>query len=306
MTFDLGVNITLDPKLAARDCAAVAKIAGPGTWVRTSQEPPWGSVTARLGPFRKACDDNGLKLMQCAQTIGHKQPRHQADLDDYAEFVAECAAMADATSGGNEINGFGSNETPDPVAAAATFVAVVETRDRLAPRRQLMTPSMCPAGGPIGSSYVEPLLFFSKMVEAERSILAAKKLWLDWHGYCDGRYNPNYVATWNTVHRTRDLHAYVAGLGFPDLHVSWSEMGTQTGPPGWAQRVDEATQALRFNQQLLEARAQRKAGGKFAPLVWYTIRDSQPNGPTDWPACAGLLRLDGSERPVAAAFRTAA
>lgn len=304
MSFSLGVNITLDPKRAAVDCA-LAKSLG-AHWVRTSQEPPWGSVDDRLGPFRKACDDNGLLLMQVIQPAGHRQPRTQADLDAWGEVGAENAVMADAMSGGNEVNGYGSNELPDPAAAATAFLAVVEARDKLARGRRLMTPSMCPASGPIGSGYVEPLLFLEKMFAAQPALLQSAKTWIDWHGYCDGRYDPSTAETWNMCWRTRALAADLVTLGSRDLHISWSEFGTATGPSGFSARVSEAVQALRLQQQLNEARSQRKAGVEFGPLIVYRLRDSTPADLSDWPSQAGLVRVDGSTKPAGQVFQSLA
>lgn len=298
----LGVNITLDPNRAAVDCAAAAKLGA--KVVRTSQEQGWGSVDARLGPFRKACDDNGLELMQCAQTAGHVQPTSQHDLDAYGEFVAECAEMADQTSSGNEINGFGSRERPDPRKAAVTTAAVIDARDRLAPKRVLLMPSMCPASGPIGSTYVEPLVFLSAMVAAEPRIARAMRV--DWHGYCDGRYDPSTRQTWNQCWRTRAVQQWLATIGSPHRRIIWSEWGTATGPAGWPQRISTATQVLRFNQQIAEAHSQVDAGVHLTDLVWYCLRDRNAVGPDDWPAFAGLLDIRGNEKPVAGAFRAAA
>lgn len=303
MTRDLGFNISNSRANAASDCALAASLGATG--VRVSQEEGWGSPADLLGPYRKACDDHGLWLMQCCQPIGHVQPRTQKRLDEYGAFTAESSTIADYTSADNEWNGYGSNETPDPVACAQTMLACLGWRDSHAPGRMLMTGSICPASGPLGARYVEPLLFVTTMFDAEPSILDARHLLHDWHGYCDSRYPATTRATWNTADRTGALQAQLKKRHHGREKVSWSEFGSATGPPGWVQRVDEPTQALRFDQYIEEMVALEGRGVRFGPSAWYQLRDRKPQSSTDWPACCGMVRLDGSLKPVAARFTAA-
>lgn len=290
-------NISNSPANAARDCAAVAKLGGDG--VRVSLEEGWGTPSAMLGPYRRACDDNGLWLMECAQPTGHLIPRTQKRLDGYGVFCGECASIADYTSSANEFNGYGCNETPDPKATAQMVLAVIAH----APKgRQLLTPSVQPASGGLGSRYVEPLLWMLTMLDVDHSILTSG-MWIDWHGYCDGRYNPNTAQTWNTAYRTRLLAKKLAHRGFPNQIVTWSECGTATGPSGWAQRVSESDQALRLTQLIAERTSQEAAGVHHGPTVLYDLRDYHAANDSDWPACAGAYRLDGTAKAEAATFK---
>lgn len=296
----LGVNITLTPANAAADVAAAAALGA--KVVRTSQEQGWGEISTLLGPYRKACDDHGIQLFETVQAKGHVQPRSQRDLDAYGQLCAEAAAIADWTSTGNEINGFGSNELPDPKAAAACWTACVEARDKLAPHRWLYTPSMEPGGEPIGKTPVEPLTFLQAMLIRAQPTLSRPHIGVDWHGYDDGRHDPAGHDFWNQCWRTRAVQAWLASVGEPELPIAWSEWGTATGPSGNVQAISPAMQVQRFTEQLHEAHQQTKAGVHHGPVIWYQLRDRTPSNDRDWTACCGLLDVHGARNPVGTAF----
>lgn len=301
----LGVNITLTPGQAAADVAAAAALGA--KVVRTSQEQGWGDIATLLGPYRKACDDHGILLFETDQPHGHVQPRSQADIDAYAAHVAEAASIADYTSSGNEINGYGSNETPDPHAAAAAWIACVEARAKLAPHRWLYTPSMEPGSGPLGKSPVEPLLFLETMLTAAPATLKHhRQIGVDWHAYCDGRTDPSSPQVWNQCWRTRAVAEMLAGLSDQAHPIAWSEWGTATGPSGNVQAITAAEQAVRFVEQLHEARAQMRSGVHHGPGIWYQLRDGTPTNDRDWTSACGLLDVHGARKPVGTAFAVAA
>lgn len=296
----LFTNISNSPSQAAADCAAVAKLGGRG--VRISIEQGWGDLSKLLAPYRAACNDHGLILMECDQPVGHVQPRSQKDQDAYGEHVAEACSICDQVSADNEWNGYGANEIPNPKACADTMLACIEARDRLAPGRTLLSGSTCPAGGKLGDQYVEPITFVRALLTAQPTIVRARNFQWDWHAYCDGRYVPSTPQTWDQCWNTRNLQKLLASFGAPDMKIVWSEFGTQTGPAGWVQKVSPATQALRLEQQIIEQRAQQRDGVHHGATVWYQLRDRNPASSSDWTACAGLLDLHGNPKPVAAAF----
>lgn len=299
---ELGVNITNDLNQAGNDIMLAASLGA--QWVRTSQEQQWGTPADRLAPYRAACDDYGIKLWNTCQSTDHKVMTDQASLDAWGQNVAEYAAIADATGTGNEDNGFGSNDQiPNAPARAEMMLAAIEARDKYAKHRVLCTPELCPASGSLSSTYVEPLLFFSTMIQSQPTILDAKNLWIGWHGYCDGRYPPGTPATWNQCYRMRALDSYLKSLGQHKIICS-TEWGTQTGPVTWAQVVTPEVQATRFDQTIIEFKSQQKAGVKHGPMIWYNIRDVSPSN--DWPNCAGLVDIHGVPKPVATRFTVAA
>lgn len=293
----LGANVSNSPGSAAADCALLASLGG--IVARTSQEQGWGTVQARLGPYRKACDDHGLELFQTCQPAGHIVPKTQAGMDAWGEFVAECASVADRTSGGNEVNGFGSNETPDPAGQAEMFLAAIEAVAKAGIKRRVALPSMCPASGKLGASYVEPLLFFDAMIAAEPSILRAG-VEADWHGYGSFTQPPGTVASWNTCWRTRALDADLAVLGHPKTKICWSEFGE---PSGNYAGTSATMQAQYFDLYLAEAAAQQQIGVALNELIWYQLRNTAA---TDWTGKAGLVDMAGQPMPVAARFSAAA
>jgi hypothetical protein len=304
LRWQLGVNATLDPKSAEADAVLIAKLGGVN--MRTSQEQPWGSVLSRLGPFATSACNHGLELFQTCQPTGHVVPKTQAGMDAWGLFVAECAVEnpCGRTSLGNEINGFGSKETPNPRGQAEMILAAAAACAKHAPDARLVTPSMCPASGPLGASYVEPLLFFDAMVAAEPSILAIPHLVVDWHGYCGFGYPAGTPATWNQCYRTRALHADLVKLGYPNMRIAWSEFGE---PSGSNVGVSLAVQAQRFDQYIVEAGLQEsQAGVRHNELIWYCLRDRAPANSSDWPAWCGLVDRNGNPKPVAARFTAAA
>lgn len=296
----LGANISNDPTQADADCALLASLGG--AVVRTSQEQSGPGPAAQLGPYRAACNLQGLELFQTCQPIGHVVPRTQAGLDAYGEYVAECAAIADRTSTGNEVNGYGSNETPNPHGQAEMMLAAIEAVAKLAPGRKLATPSMCPAAGALGSSYVDPLVFFDAMVAAEPKILRAG-IEVDWHGYGSFTQPPGTPATWNTCYRTRALHADLFKLRHPRMRICWSEFGE---PSGGTPGVSVAQQAEYFDLYIAEAASQRAAGVLLGELIWYQLRDQARPVPGNWTNFAGLVDTGGRPKPVAARFTAAA
>lgn len=294
----LGANISLTPSSAAADCAVLAGLGG--VVVRTSQEQGWGSVASRLGPYRKACDDHGLELFQTCQPAGHVVPKTQAGLDAWGDFVAECASIADRTSGGNEVNGYGSNETPNPAGQAEMFVAALEAVERAGLRVRMATPSLCPASGKLGASYVEPLLFFDAMVAAQPSMLR-HGVEVDWHGYAAFDRPPGTPATWNTCWRTRALHKDLVVLGHAATRITWSEFGQ---PSGNYAGCTPGKQALVFDQYLVEAGLQTVQDGvRHAELIWYQLRDRTG---AEWTDRCGLVDVHGANKPVATRFAAAA
>lgn len=298
---ELGFNITNEPTKCAADIALAASLGA--TWVRTSQEQSWGAPSTRLGPYRKACDDHGLKLWNTDQSNGHKVVTAQKDLDAWGNNVAEYAAIADCTGMGNEDNGYGSNDKiPNPKARAQMALAAIEWRDKLSPGRKLATPELCPAAGNLNSTYIEPLLFFTNFINADPTILDAKALWIGWHGYCDGRYPASTNATWNTCHRMRDLDVFLKSKGKHKIICS-TEWGAQTGPSSWAQKVTPQVQAQRFNDYIQEYKSQEATGIKHGPMIWYQLRDTSPS---DWTTFAGMVDIHGNPKPVAAQFTAAA
>lgn len=296
----LGANISNDPAQAAADCALLASLGG--VVVRTSQEQSGAGPAAQLGPYRKACDDHGLELFQTCQPVGHVVPKTQAGLDAFGMNVAESASIADRTSSGNEVNGFGSDEIPNPKGQSEMMLAAIEATAKYAPGRRLATPSMCPAAGALGSAYVDPLIFFDAMVAAEPKILHGG-IEVDWHGYSSFTQPPGTPATWNTCYRTRALHTDLVKLGHPKMKISWSEFAE---PSGGTAGVSPTQQSEYFDLYLAEAASQRAAGVVLGELIWYQLRDQARPVPGNWTNFAGLVDTGGRPKPVAARFTIAA
>lgn len=304
----LGTNIASDPRSAPADCG-LAQILG-AKWIRVSIEQSNPNAIADLTAIVAAAHAHGLLVLQTCQPIGHVQPKTQLQIDTYSTFVAACSTIADATGRDNENNGYGSNETPDPKTSADSMISVIETRDKHARGRLLVTDELCPAAGEVGSSYVEPLTFFKAMIAAQPKILQAPHLWLGWHGYCDFRYHADEEPyTWDTCWMQRELDTFVRsvnnGSGRP---IVSSEFGASTAPAAFAQCVSPAAQADDFDAYMRERRSQHKAGVAHgaAPWIWYTLRDRTPANSSDWPAGCGLVDLHGESKPIASRFSAAA
>jgi hypothetical protein len=304
----LGVNISSGPSQAGADCALAKSLDA--QWVRVSVEQSNGNAIADLTAIVKAAHDHGLLVLQTCQPIGHKQPRSQVEIDSYATHVAACSTIADATGRDNESNGYGSNETPDPKACAASMVACIETRNAHAKGRVLVTDELCPGdkpvGTPLGGGYVAPLAFFKAMVAAQPSMLHAPHLWVGWHGYEGFGYPANDPADWNTCYAQRTLDAYIVSVVGKHLPITSTEFGSPTGPPGFGQARTYAQQADDFDGYISEARAQHKAGVQHGPWIWYTLRDRATSDKNDWSAACGLVDVHGTPKPIAARFTAAA
>lgn len=295
----LGSNGTLTPSRAAADAALIAKFGG--VVLRSSQEQGWGSVASRCGPFATACSNVGISFFQTCQPLNHVVPKTQAGLDAWGEFVAECTTQAHRVSGGNEVNGFGSKETPNPSGQADMFLSAIEATTKLNPGARLATPSLCPASGKLGSSYVEPLLFFDTMIAAQPSILDYPHLEIDWHGY--GPFGqlvdaPESLKTWNTAYRTLELDNDLARMGHANMRISWSEFGEPVGNGG----KDAAFQAQQFDHYLALLSSPAFAHVQMRELIWYTLRD---DGSSGWPGTSGLVDIHGNEKPIVAHFTAA-
>lgn len=306
MTPPLGVNITLDPSLAEADCALAASLGA--KWVRTSQEQDWGSAASRLGPFRTACDAHGLKLWNTCQPTGHLSVTHPRKVAAFAAYVVGCTAYCDATGTGNESNGFGvaASQAPNPYAYAKMLKACIALRDTDAPGKVLITPELCPGSGTLPArkgDYVEPLTYLKAMEAAVPGLLSAEKLWIGWHPYCDPHYDSGTPQAWNTCYRERALSAWVETAVGHTRRIAGGEFGTPTGPPGDPKAVDQATQALRFDQYIAEFDDQEAEGVHHAPHLWYALRDKAH--PTSWADACGLVTSDGTPKTIASHFASA-
>jgi hypothetical protein len=312
----LGVNISLDPRQAGADCALAASLGA--KWVRTSQEFTWDNERwmPRLQAFRTAASNHGLLLWQTCQGVparfslsgraGHCVTTSQSGLDWWGNQCAAAAKIADATSLGNENNGYGSDDVlPNAPALADMCLAAVEHRNKLAAGRVLCTPELCPAGGGLHDKYVEPLLFFRAMIGHAPTLLDATKLWIGWHGYCDARWPAGTKADWNQAWRLRALDAYLDSIGHAGKLICSPEFGAATGPSSWSAHVTPAVQAQRFDDYWAEFTNQIAAGVKHGPMIWYSLRDYTPTSSNDWPAYCGLVDIHGRAKPVAARFRAA-
>lgn len=293
--YKLGANISNSSSHAEADCALLASIGG--RVARVSIEGSGAAST--LAIYKKACDNHGLELLQCAQTPGHVVPRSQKDMDAYAMDVAHQSTVANRTSTGNEVNGFGSNETPNPKGQADIILACAAAVAKYAPGSRLATPSLCPAAGPLGSSYVAPLLFFDAMVNAQPSILRVPKIEVEWHGYGPFNMPIDTEQTWNTAWRTLALDQDLATMGFPNMRINWSEFGEPVGNGGG----DAAYQAAQFDGYIGLIDKLRAGGVNFRELVWYQLRD---DGQSGWPGTCGLFDIRGNAKPIVAHFTAAA
>lgn len=295
----LGANISNDGRNAERDVALLASIGG--RVARISLEDA-SNPTAAIAPYVKACDAHGVELYQCSQTPGHVVPKSQKAMDAYASDVAEYASFARRTSTGNEVSGFGSNETPNPRGQAEILLAAADAVAKFCPGRRLASPSTCPGSGKVGQQYVEPLLFMDALFQAEPTVLAIPNLEMDWHGY--GPFGqlvdaPESLKTWNTAYRTAAFADDLSRLGYPKMRISWSEYGEPVGNGG----KDAAFQAQQFDHYLALLASPAFAHVNMGELCWYLLRD---DGQSGWPGTCGLFDIHGNEKPVVARFKIAA
>lgn len=300
----LGVNIANSASQAGADCALAASLGA--SWVRVSIEQSNGHAIADLTAIAKAAHDHGLKLFQTCQPIGHVQPRTQLAIDTYATHVAAASTIADATGRDNESNGYGSNETPDPVACAVSMLACIEARDAAAHGRDgriLVTDELEPASGAVGERTVAPITFLSAYLKAEPAIARVRKVWIGWHGYGGFGHPAGEVADWNTCYRARDAQALLRNVYGVNPTLASTEFGSPTGPPGFAQARTPAQQAGDVDSYRAEWLSQRKARAvRHGPWIWYCLRDRTPSDSKDWPAAAGLVDVHGNPKPAAARF----
>jgi len=300
LRWDLGSNISNTPSKAEADVALLASIGG--RVARISQEQGWGSPSTLIGPYQRACAAHNVVLFQCCQAIGHVVPKDQAGMDAFGSYCAESSIAAGPkgrTSSGNEVNGFGSNQTPDPHGQATMLLAAAEAIAKANPGARIATPSLCPASGKLGSSYVEPLLFFDAMIAAEPSILAIPNLEIDWHGYGPFGLPVNTEPfTWNTAYRTLALDDDLAKMGHANMKITWSEHGEPVGNGG----KDAAFQAQQFDNYLALLSSPAFAHVNMHELVWYTLRD---DGSSGWPGTCGLFDIHGAAKPIVAHFTAA-
>ena len=291
-----GVNI--DANNSGPDCQVAAALGA--KWVRVSLEQ--GASAAHLQEVKTAATNNGLLLMNTCQPTGHVAPSTSAGMTAWGDYVGQFSTVCDLTGTGNEPANFGGKFTPQQYAQM--MLAAIAGRDKAGGGR-LLTPEMAPGyDDPAKNIYTEPVGWICRMFDAEPTILKAKKLWAGWHGYCDGRWNPNTAALWNTCYQQRTLQVQLKKRGAGGKKIVNGEMGVATGPSDWVQKVSASDQALRLQQWLEECHNQESVGVVHGPWFWFQLRDRAPM--SDWTLCSGLIDIHGAVKPSGEMFKTLA
>lgn len=286
------------------------------TWVRTSQEMHWGYspfgsyALDVLGRYAQACSDRGLHLIQCCQGMpasmarggraGHYGPKDATSARLWGDWFGECAAIVASTGGitscGNEWDNYGWDTTPSAHDCATLHIAALAGRDARAPGATFATCEMAPGVNP------NPLTFLQAINDAAPGLLKEAATMVGWHPYTDPRWPADYNALWNTNHRMRDVHTWLAQQGHGTMKIMGGEWGVANGPNHNPQALKPQAVADYVRTQYLPSFQKMAADGvRFGPMCWYTLRDG---GSADWPGYMGCVDLHGVEKPVATVFKT--
>ena len=122
-------------------------------------------------------------------------------------------------------------------------------------------------------------------------------------------YNPLGKNSWNPAYYLNELDNLWKWYG--KVMPFWiTEFGAPSGPasstalyPDAPYKYDEATQLQWFVDYM---QAFQKSAAKVTKIMWYNQRDGNPGTGADWEKYLGLLRVDGSEKPICHAMRAVA